>query len=226
MPNFADLAHPLHQCTDHMQISTLNDDLERSFTALKKALTEVPILCYPNPDAHFVLDTDASAHGIGAVLSQIQEGEERVVAYYSCTLSRPERNYCVTRRELLAVVKSVHHYLYGRQFTVRTDHAALKWLLNFRNPEGQIARWIERLQHYPQHGDADALSRRPCLASSCKHCAHLEAKEQSADNASPMDDGCFLTGALKAVGRVSWQVVPIWTSEQLQGIQMEVHPEL
>ena len=233
VPNFADLAHPLHQCTDHMQISTWNDDLERSFTALKKALTEVPILCYPNPDAHFVLDTDASAHGIGAVLSQIQEGEERVVAYYSCTLSRPERNYCVTRRELLAVVKSVHHfhhYLYGRQFTVRTDHAALKWLLNFRNPEGQIARWIERLQHYDfqimhragaQHGNADALSRRPCLASSCKHCAHLEAKEQSANNTSPMDDGCFLTGAPKAVGRVSWQAVPIWTSEQLQDVQME-----
>ena len=49
------------------------------------------------------------------------------------------------------MVKSVqhfHHYLYGRQFTVCTDHAALKWLLNFRNPEGQIAQWIERLQHY------------------------------------------------------------------------------
>ena len=148
VPNFADLAHLLHQCTEHTQVFNWNNELERS---LKRALTEAPVLCYPDQEAHFVLDTDASAHGIGAVLSQIQNGEERVVAYYSSTLSRPERNYCVTRRELLVVVKSVqrfHHYLYGRQFTVRTDHAALKWLLNSRNPEGQIARWIERLQHY------------------------------------------------------------------------------
>ena len=182
VPNFADLAHSLHQCTEHKQTFNWNDELEQSFNSLKKALTKAPVLCYPDPEAHFVLDTDASAHGIGAELSQIQSGDERVVAYYSCTLSRPERNYCVT-------VKSIHHfhhYLYGRQFTVRTDHAALRWLLNFRNPEGQIARWIERLQHYDfqiehrpgaRHGNADALSRCPCLAESCKHCNNLEIKE-------------------------------------------------
>ena len=148
-----------------MQIFNWNE-LEQSFNSFKKALTKAPVLCYPDPEAHFVLDTDASAHGIGTVLSQIQSGEG-VVAYDSCTLSRPERNYCVTRRELLAVVKSIHHfhhYLYGRQFTVRADHAALRWLLNFRNPEGQIACWIERLQHYDfqiehrpgaRHGNAE-----------------------------------------------------------------------
>ena len=133
----------------------------------------------------------------------------------------------------MAVVKSIHHfhhYLYGRQFTVRTDHAALKWLLNFRNPEGQIARWIERLQHYnfqiehrpgATHGNADALSRRPCLTSSCKHCTNLEAKEQSIGDVPSMDDGCPTTGAPKAVGRVSWQAIPIWTMEKLQEAQLE-----
>lgn len=57
-------------------------------------------------------------------------------------LSKPEKNYCVTRCELLAVVKSVFHfynYLYGRKFLFRTDHAALKWLLQFKNPKGQVA---------------------------------------------------------------------------------------
>ena len=90
-----------------------------------------PILAIPHTDLPFILDTDASDHGIGAVLSQIQEEIERVIAYYSCVLSKTERNYCVTRRELLAVVDSVqnfHDYLCGRPFFIRTDHSALRWL--------------------------------------------------------------------------------------------------
>ena len=105
-----------------------------------------PILGYPLPDAPLILDTDASNQAVGAVLSQLQDGQEQVIAYYSQTLSCPQKQYCVTRWELLAVIKAVqhfHHYLHGRHFTVRTDHAALKWLLSFRNPEGQTARWIQ-----------------------------------------------------------------------------------
>ena len=124
-----------------------------------------------------MLDTDASNHSVGAVLSQLQEGKELVIAYYSQLLSPPERQYCTTRKELLAVVKAIKHfhpYLYGRTFTLRTDHAALQWLLSFKFPEGQIARWIERLQQYDfrikhrpgvLHGNADTLSRRPCVLS-------------------------------------------------------------
>ncbi|GBM11198.1 Retrovirus-related Pol polyprotein from transposon 297 [Araneus ventricosus] len=106
----------------------------------------------------------------------------------SCAfMGKPERNYCVTRKELLAIVKSIkhfHHYLYGGKFLLRTDHASLRWLLNFREPEGQIARWIQRLQEYDfeiqhrkgtSHGNADALSRRPCKES-CKHCTNAEKK--------------------------------------------------
>jgi len=64
-----------------------------------------------------------------AVLSQIQEGEEKVIAYYSKVFLKMERNYCVTRKELLAVIDSTkffHHYLYGRKFVIRTDHISLK----------------------------------------------------------------------------------------------------
>ena len=83
------------------------------------------------PEGKLVLDTDASNHAVGAVLSQEQDGVGRVLAYYS----RSERQYCVTRKELLAVVKAVP------RLPVRAPiHAALKWLLNFRNPEGQVAR--------------------------------------------------------------------------------------
>ncbi|GFW78082.1 retrovirus-related Pol polyprotein from transposon 297 [Trichonephila clavipes] len=152
---------------------------------LKEALTSSPILIYPQPDKPFILDTDASNESVGAVLSQEIDGQERVVAYWSKCLSKPERNYCVTRKELLAIVKAIehfHHYLYGQKFLLRTDHASLTW--HFRNTEGQVARWIQRLNEYyfdirhrkgSSHGNADALSRRPC-PENCRHCSRVETK--------------------------------------------------
>ena len=89
-------------------------------------------------------------------------------------------------------MKSVQHfrpYLYGTTFTVRTDHASLRWLLNFREPEGQVARWMQQLQEYDfeiqhrpglKHSNADALSRRPCFEDSCRHCDKLDAKSVGA----------------------------------------------
>ena len=190
VPSFADVARPLHRSADGSPFQW-TQETEGAFQELKKALTEAPILAYPNPDAKFVLDTDASGTGIGAVLSQRCPSEERevVVAYFSKALSIQERRYCVTRRELLAMVKAIKHfhvYLYGRKFLLRTDHSALRWLLNFRQPEGQVARWIETLQQYDfdiehrpgvSHGNADSLSRRPCLQDSCKHCERLDTHE-------------------------------------------------
>ena len=150
-------------------------ECQEAFLKLKGCLTSTPVLAYPTDDGMYTLDTDASQEGLGAVLSQTQEGVERVIAYYSRAMSRPERNYCVTRKELLAMLSAVSHfhpYLYGRKFLVRTDHSSLQWLLRFKEPEGQIARWLEKLQQYDfsvahragkAHGNADALSRRPCL---------------------------------------------------------------
>ncbi|GFT32943.1 retrovirus-related Pol polyprotein from transposon 412 [Trichonephila clavipes] len=165
----------------------LDKECEDSFLQLKEALTSSPILIYPQPDKPFILDTDASNESVGAVLSQELDGQERVVAYWSKCLSKPERNYCVTRKELLAIVKAIehfHHYLYGQKFLLRTDHASLTWLMNFRNTEGQVARWIQRLNEYyfdirhrkgSSHGNADALSRRPC-PENCRHCSRVETK--------------------------------------------------
>ena len=106
------------------------------------------ILGYPEPDSEYILDTDASVCGVGRVLSQVQAGKERVIAYYSKTLTPAEKNYCVTRRELLAVVKGIKHfrlYLYGRHFQLRTDHASLRWLCRMTEPLDQVARWLELL---------------------------------------------------------------------------------
>jgi len=141
---------------------------------LKYALISSLILAMPNDTEPFLLDTDACDVSIGAVLSQVQSGIERVIAYESCSLSKPERNYCVTRKELLAIVcytKNFRQYLLGRQFVVRTDHSALQWLRTTPEPIVQQARWCEILEefdiqivHRPGrlHGNADAMSRRPC----------------------------------------------------------------
>ena len=152
-----------------------------AFDALKTCLVSPPILAYPNSTDSFILDTDASNCSIGGVLSQVQGDQEHVIAYFSRALNSPEKNYCVTRLELLAVVESVkhfHHYLYGKHFVARSDHAALQWLRRLKNPEGQMARWIARIDQYDfeiryraggAHLNADALSRRPCDLT-CKHC--------------------------------------------------------
>ena len=86
--------------------------------------------------------------------------------------------------------KHFHTYLYGRHFLIRSDHSALQWLMKFRNPEGQIARWIQRLHEYDfevkhrpghLHANADAVSRRPCRSTSCTHCDRLEKRDISTD---------------------------------------------
>ena len=180
---FADLAAPLHKCAHQGTAFIWSPEAEVSFKKLKEAITTAPVLAYPDPKHPFVLDTDASGVAIEAVLSQ----RERPVAYFSHILSGSQRNYCVTHKELLAVVEAIkrfHPYLYGQSFIVRTDHAALRWLLEFRNPEGQVARWLETLQAYDftmehcagqLHSNANALSRCPC--KNCQHCDKLEHLE-------------------------------------------------
>ena len=151
---------------------------QAAFEKLKDHLVSAPVLAYPDfsPAAGpFVLDTDASQYlGIGAVLSQQQEdGTERVIAYGSRSSNEHEKNYCTTRLEILALVTYVDYfrcYLLGRKFRLRTDHHSLRCLTSFKEPQGQVARWLERLQEYDceiqhrpgkEHVNADSLSRRP-----------------------------------------------------------------
>ena len=181
---FADIAKPLTKLTEEKRTYTWSTEAETAFQALMEALCTAPMLGYPRPGQKFIVDTDASNVGIDGVISQVQDGSERVVTYFSKT-SKAERDYCVTSRELLAIVKTlehIHKYLYGQEFHLRTDHSALTWLLSFRNLEGQTARWVQRLQEYHftsehrqgiRHTNADARSRRPC-PEECSHCRKVE----------------------------------------------------
>jgi hypothetical protein len=164
--------------------------VETVLQTLKGALCASPILASLQPGERFIVDTDASNVGIGGVLSQVQDGKVRVIAYCSKTLNKAERNYCVNRRELLAIVWTLEHfhkYLYGQEFYLRPDHSALTWLMSSKNLEGQTACWIQRLREYNftsehrqgrKHNNADTLSRLPCQEE-CTHCQKVEARAES-----------------------------------------------
>jgi hypothetical protein len=108
------------------------------------------------------------------VLSQIQDGQERVIAYASRRYNDAKSRYCITRRELLAIIyglRQFRQYLLGRKFTVRTDLAPLLWLYRTPEPISQQGRWLDLLSefqfdvvHRPghKHNNADASSRRLC----------------------------------------------------------------
>ena len=181
MPDFATLTQPLIKLTEKNQEFLFAEDQQNSWEELKKRLISSPTLSYPDPDTDFILYTDASDQGIGAVLSQVINGQEKVIAYGSRVLTKQERRYCATRKELLAVVhfmKVYRHNLVGRKFVLRTDHASLRWLRSFKHPEGKVARWLEILDMYDvdlvhrpgkMHQNADALSRGPCMQCGGNH---------------------------------------------------------
>ena len=170
--DYSKIAHPLNERLMKNRIYNWDKDCQEAFEELKRKLMTKPILCYPDFEREFHIHTDASKFGLGAVLTQTDEsGKEKVIMYLSRTLNKAERQYTVTERECLAVVWAVdklRHYIYGRRVIVITDHAALKWLFNIKNPEGRLARWGLKLQahdmeirHRPGavHRNADALSR-------------------------------------------------------------------
>lgn len=173
--DYSSLAAPMYDLLRKNVTWSWGPRQEAALEHLHAAFRQAPILAHPNATDTFILDTDASLDGIGGVLGQIQEGVERVVCCGSRILTPAERNYDTTRRELLAIVffcKHFRHYLYGAPFALRTDHAALRWLLQSADSTGQNMRWITTLADYPMlifhrpghlHANADALSRLPLL---------------------------------------------------------------
>uniref|UniRef100_A0A3Q2C787 ribonuclease H n=1 Tax=Cyprinodon variegatus TaxID=28743 RepID=A0A3Q2C787_CYPVA len=214
VPNFAELSNPVHDLLKKESVFVWIEEHQAAFTKLKERLTTAPMLGYPHPEGKFILDTDASNNSVGAVLSQVQWGEERVWAFASCQLAPAQQRYCDTRRELLAAVRftrQFHHYLLGRKFLLRTDHGSLTWLFRFKCPEGQLARWLEELSQYDfhiehragkQHANAGAMSRlskentercQPCRG--CKYCQRihepLEKFEEDVDDVVPLAVRCI-----------------------------------
>ena len=176
VPNYASIVKPLTQLTKirgQPKIFQWNEEAQRAFEHLKMSLLTEPVLRLPDFDRNFVVYTDASDYGLGAVLAQNFVDGEAVVAYASRQLSSSERNYSTFQKECLAIVWALqyfHHYLFGRTFVIVTDHRPLKWLQTMKPKSAQMERWMCDLQAYSfevKHrpgkcnGNADFLSRCP-----------------------------------------------------------------
>ena len=151
-------------------------------TVLTKELTEAPILGFPEEKGQWIVDTDASDTGLGAVLSQVQNKKERVIMFGSRSLSKPERNYCVTQRQLLAVVFAIRKIQTISQPAVHHQNRPQFPSLVVSFQGGQMARWLLdistydlEIQHRPgrQHNNADGLSR-----AHCSQCGREEETKQ------------------------------------------------
>jgi hypothetical protein len=185
--HFAEIAKPLTDLTGKKTPFQWSNEAQQAFEILKRLLTTAPILAFPEPNGKFVLDTDSSLFAAGAVLSQIQDGQEKVIAYFSKKYNDAEQKYCTTKRELFAfylAVKQFKPYLLGTTFVTRVDHKALVWLRRFKESTGTLGRWLVELQGFSfeiqyrpgkAHANADALSRRPCPID-CQHCSSIERK--------------------------------------------------
>lgn len=174
---FSNIARPMIRLTENEVPFIWDSDCQNSFQTLKRCLLKPPILGFPKWGEPFLLHTDASDFAVGCVLSQVQQGQERVIAYYSKALSGSEKNWCTYDKELWAIVwglRQAHIYLYGSQFTVVTDHKPLlqrnklKWDADVTQKR---TRWMNELSTWGdvqivyrpgrQNGNADAMSRRP-----------------------------------------------------------------
>jgi hypothetical protein len=180
IPHFSTIAKPFTTLLTKEIPWKWTSEEQRSFDLLKSKLTEIPVLQYPDFQKPFILTTDTSGYGLGAVLSQGMVGKDRPVAYASRTLNSAELNYSTVEKECLALVWACKHfrpYLLGRKFQIFTDHKALQWIFNVKDSSSRLLRWKLSLEEFEyevkykpgkQNANADGLSRYPVLAVETK----------------------------------------------------------
>ena len=261
---FSKIAKPLHQLVTELydggkhgrnRSAVIGDkwtlECQEAFSSLKEALTSAPVLAYPDYSQPFVLETDASNDGLGAVLSQDQGGKRRVVAYASRGLRGPERNmenYSSRKLELLAlkwaITEKFREYLIGSTFTVYTDNNPLTYLQSKAKLKATEQRWVADLASFNftikyrsghANQNADALSRR-------RH-EEISTEEVSALLASQLDstyipegaqhevlqsavyladiNAAFVREQLAAPAGNQATTLPTWSTEQLKNLQQK-----
>ncbi|XP_026830978.1 uncharacterized protein LOC113563519, partial [Ooceraea biroi] len=173
IPNFSKIAKPLTNLLKKDIAFVWESAQDNAFVQLRDALCREPILQYPDFTKPFVVTTDASGVAIGGILSQGAIGKDLPIAYTSRLLNTAEQNYSTIEKELLAIVYSVNYfrpYVYGRKFTLVTDHRPLVWLHSVKDPTSRLVRWRLKLAEYEYevvykagriNANADALSRNP-----------------------------------------------------------------
>ena len=172
IPQFSAMMSPISKLLKKNVKWVWGPEQQAAFDSLKDKLTSSPLLVRPDLTRPFIIHTDASSIGLGAMLTQVTDGEEHVIAYASRTLSDAEKNYPATELEILAVLwaveKKFRPYVEGQEITVISDHSSLRWLQNLQNPSGKLARWAMRLLAHniriihrkgSEHCVPDSLSR-------------------------------------------------------------------
>ena len=167
-----EVMRPLYKATSGKKL-VWTEECEKAFVEAKRLLTNAPLLAYPDfsEDSKFIVTCDASGIGAGATLSQIQHGEEKIIAYAGTSFNEAQLRYSPTDRELAAIRYAVNHFkafLYGRTYTIRTDHEPLVYLYHMRRYDDRLHRTMEdlnigfyELEYVPGKSNtiADALSR-------------------------------------------------------------------
>ena len=150
VPKMSQLCEPINHLRYHKKISEKDWTLqcEESFQAIKKVLKECPFLHFPDFSKEFYVATDASSTGLGAVLYQIVDSKIQYVQFTAKSLSPAARKYSATKRELLGIVfalEAFRFYLWGKHFTLFTDHRALTFLFTQKQTNPMLNRWMEVL---------------------------------------------------------------------------------
>lgn len=185
VPNFSTLISPLTHLLKKNVQWRWGEEEQKAMDLLKEKLVTAPILTCPDFNKPFFLQTDASSTGLGAILFQKFDEGDKPIAYASRSLTSNELKFSTTEQECLAVLWAVEKfrpYLEGTRFTVITDHQALKWLGNLKEPQGRLARWALKLQQYDyeilhrpgkENAAADALSR---IHEEAQECAEVQVQ--------------------------------------------------
>ena len=177
--NMSTIAHPLNNLLKHSTSWKWTPACQHAFQQLKQKLASTDVLVHYDTNLPLKLACDASAYGVGAVISHVfPNGDERPIAYASRTLTTSEKNYAQIEKEALSLVfgvKKFHQFLYGRKFILVTDHKPLTTVLNPKKglptlAAARMQRWAMLLSAYQysiefrstsEHANADGFSRLP-----------------------------------------------------------------
>ena len=148
--NVMKIAKPLTLLTRQQVKFEWTPEYQVAFIKLKDSIIQVPILCYPNPNKKYIIDTDSSDDACGAQLSQEHDGTEFTITFLSHTFSETQRMWSMTEHEAYGVYYAItkwNYYLQGADITVRNDHKPLAKFLNGKIANNKVNRWGHTISH-------------------------------------------------------------------------------